>query len=131
MRMFPLLFALILIECSVCSPVLNCNRELESLKEMATAKASLIAALSGRQLQIISALEQVNSIDIQTKEGDSLLILAAENGLTNVVTDLLNLNTITVSNAAIKTASQQAQGAGFPEVVEILRNSTKEVNFKQ
>ena len=34
---------------------------------------------------MISIQEQVNAIDIQTKDGDSLLMMAARNGLTYAV----------------------------------------------
>ena len=75
---------------------------------------------------MISIQEQVNAIDIQTKDGDSLLMMAARNGLTDVVYELLNLNaTITVNT--ITAASKLANEAGFQEVVELLRNGTVKV----
>ena len=37
---------------------------------------------------MISILEQVNAIDIQSKDGDTLLMMAARNGLTDVVYEL-------------------------------------------
>ena len=77
---------------------------------------------------MISIQEQVNAIDIQTKDGDSLLIMAARNGLTDAVHELLNLNaTITVSKDTITAASKLANEAGFQEVVELLRNATVKV----
>ena len=77
---------------------------------------------------MISILEQVNAIDIQSKDGDTLLMVAARNGLTDVVYELLNLNaTITVSKDTITAASKLANEAGFHEVVEILRNATVKV----
>ena len=78
---------------------------------------------------MISIQEQVNAIDIQTKDGDSLLMMAARNGLTDAVHELLNLNaTITVSKDTITAASKLANEAGFQEVVEIFRNATLKVS---
>ena len=77
---------------------------------------------------MIFFLEQVNAIDIQTKDGDTLLMLAARNGLTDVVDELLNLKAIvTVSKDTIAAASKLANEAGFQEVVEILRSASVEV----
>ena len=80
---------------------------------------------------MISIQEQVNAIDIQTKDGNSILMIAARNGLTDAVHELLNLNaTITVSKDTITAASKLANKAGFQEVVELLRNATAKVtNF--
>ena len=70
----------------------------------------------------------MSDIDVQNAEGDTLLMVAARNGLTNVVNDLLNLNaSIGIMNNANLTASQQAKGAGFEEIVEMFRNATLEV----
>ena len=78
---------------------------------------------------MISIQEQVNAIDIQSKDGDMLLMMAARNGLTDVVYELLNLNaTITVSKDTITAASKLANEAGFQEVVEIFRNATLKVS---
>ena len=74
----------------------------------------------------------MSDIDVQNAEGDTLLMVAARNGLTDVVNDLLNLNaTIGIMNNANSTASQQAKGAGFEEIVEILRNVTLEVKYRE
>jgi len=114
------------------SPFSDCRNELKGYKELVTAKASikasLVAAFSAKQMQIISTLEQAHGIDVQTEEGDSLLMLAAKNGLTDVVNDLLDMKnvTITISNDAITAASQQAQKAGFKEVAEILKDTALE-----
>ena len=51
-------------------------------------------------------------------------MLAARNGLTDVVNQLLNLSaTISISKDAITAASEQANEAGFQGVVGILRKS--------
>jgi len=119
MRIPLILFSFVLIECSVGAPTSGCSSELEDYKELVNAKASIKSSL------ITALLEQVNAIDIQTKDGDTLLMMAARNGLSDVVYELLNLNaTITVSKDTITAASKLANEAGFQEVVEIFRNAT-------
>jgi len=125
MKILSILFSFALIECSVGAPVLGCSSELEGFKEVVKAKADIKASL------VAALLEQVNAIDIQTKDGDTLLMLAARNGLTDVVDELLNLKAIvTVSKDTIAAASKLANEAGFQEVVEILRSASVEVNEK-
>ena len=57
-------------------------------------------------------------------------MLAARNGLTDVVNELMKLNaTVTTSKDAIASASRQAKEAGFQEVVDILGNLSIEVKI--
>jgi len=110
MKMLPLLLAYFFIEFSVDASQLNCTTELENYKEF-----------------IAPILGLMSDIDVQNAEGDTLLMVAARNGLTDLVNDLLNLNaSIGIMNNANSTASQQAKGAGFEEIVEIIKNVTLE-----
>jgi len=138
MRMLAFFIAFILIECSVGAAVMDCSSELDDYKELVQAKASLkfslVSALSRKQMQIMSQLQELHeevklvySIDIQTINGDTLLMIAARNGLPDVVDKLLNLkSTITVSQNTVAAATEQAIEAGFQDVVEILRIASLE-----
>ena len=72
----------------------------------------------------------MNAIEILSKDGDPLLMLAARNGLTDVAKELLKLNaTLTFSKDTIASASEQAFESGFRELAGILVNaSLVEVN---
>ena len=94
--------------------------------------ASLFKPTFQRRFSDHFILEQVNAVDILSKDGDTLLMLAARNGLTDVVNELMKLNaTVTTSKDAIASASRQAKEAGFQDVVDILGNLSQEVMSNQ
>ena len=112
---------------------------MEDFKKLVSTKAALkatmVTALSKRlqelleeEKELLEEIEQVNNIAIHTRGGDTLLTLAARNGLTDVVKEMLTLKPmIQISNHAITTASNKAAEEGFKEVEEVLRIGTGKV----
>jgi len=97
-------------------PGMNCSTELEGYKQLVSAIIDLVS----------DNATQTEARNNANETMSTLLTVAAKNGLTDVVDELVNVllnGTITVSKDTITAASKLANEAGFQEVVEILKNN--------